>query len=66
MNGELSQSVQPSVRRWGEACLKRFILRFSIALGVFAVANVISVFTRSDDLFTPDTPDAMTRFGFPL
>ncbi len=36
-----------------------------MALSVFATLNVVSLFTLSDDLFTPDTPDAMTRFGFP-
>jgi hypothetical protein len=35
-------------------------------LTVFAAANVFSFFARSDDLFTPDMPDAMTRFGFPF
>jgi len=46
--------------------MKRFILRFLVALSVFAAVNVVSFFARSDDLFTPDMPDAMTRFGFPL
>jgi hypothetical protein len=46
--------------------MKRFILRFFVALGAFAAANVASFFALSDDLFTPDTPDALTRFGFPF
>ena len=46
--------------------MKRFIVRVLIALSLFAAANVISFFVRSDDLFTPDMPDAMTRFGVPL
>jgi hypothetical protein len=46
--------------------MKRFIIRFLVALSAFAAANAVSFFVRSDDLFTPDMPDAMTRFGFPL
>jgi hypothetical protein len=46
--------------------MKHFILRLSVALSVFAAVNVLSFFARSDDLFTPDMPDAMTRFGFPF
>jgi hypothetical protein len=46
--------------------MRRFILRFFVALSLFGAANVISFFALSDDLFTPDMPDAMTRFGFPL
>jgi len=46
--------------------MNRRINRFLITLSVFAVANVASFFARSDDLFTPDMPDAMTRFGFPF
>jgi len=46
--------------------MKGFIFRFLAALSVFVVANVFSYFVRSDDLFTPDTPDAMTRIGFPF
>jgi hypothetical protein len=46
--------------------MKRFSIRFLIALSLFVGANVASFFARSDDLFTPDMPDAMTRFGFPL
>lgn len=46
--------------------MKRFIIRFLVALSAFAVATAVSFFVRSDDLFTPDMPDAMTRFGFPL
>ena len=46
--------------------MKVFSVRFLVALSVFAVANLLSVFARSDDLFTTDVPDALTRFGFPL
>jgi hypothetical protein len=46
--------------------MKRFSFRFLVALSACATANVASIFARSDDLLTPDTPDAMTRFGFPL
>jgi hypothetical protein len=46
--------------------VKRFIVRFLLVLLLFSLANLVSLFVRSDDLFTPDTPDAMTRFGCPL
>jgi hypothetical protein len=46
--------------------MRGLIIRFLITVSVFAAANVASFFARSDDLFTPDMPDAMTRFGFPL
>ena len=46
--------------------MARFTIRFSVALAAFAVANAASLFVRSDDLFTPDMPDAMTRCGMPF
>ncbi len=46
--------------------MSRFLPRFLIGLGVFAALNAGSVLALSDDLVTPDRPDAMTRFGFPL
>jgi hypothetical protein len=46
--------------------VKRFIVRFFVVLVLFGLANLVSLFIRSDELFTPDTPDAMTRYGFPL
>jgi len=46
--------------------MRRFIIRFIFAVAAFGIANLVSLFVRSDDLFTPDTPDAMTRFGFPF
>jgi hypothetical protein len=33
---------------------------------VFGVVTFISLHVRSDDLFSPDMPDAMDRFGFPF
>lgn len=44
----------------------KIIVRFLLVLVVFSVANCVSLFVRSDNLFTPDTPDAMTRWGFPI
>ena len=46
--------------------MKHFLIRSFTALTIFVIANLVSLFVRSDDLFTPDTPDAMTRFGFPI
>jgi len=46
--------------------MKSLCIRLLVFLGTFAGANVLSLFARSDDLFTPDVPDAMTRFGFPF
>ena len=46
--------------------MKRFAVRFLIGLSAFVAVNAASFFALSDDLFTPDMPDAMTRFGFPL
>jgi len=46
--------------------VQRFIVRFLIVLMLFGLTNLVSLLMRSDDLFTPDTPDAVTRWGFPI
>ncbi|MFO1515120.1 MAG: hypothetical protein U1F83_19825 [Verrucomicrobiota bacterium] len=46
--------------------MKKLIVQFLVVLMLFGLVNLGSLLVRSDDLFTPDVPDAMTRWGFPL
>jgi hypothetical protein len=43
--------------------MKRFAIAVSIGLLAFALANLVSLFLRSDDV---DEPDSKDRWGFPL
>jgi hypothetical protein len=58
--GETKPLVQMKV------VLKKLTLRLMLAVLVFGLATVISLHVRSDDVFTPDTPDGMDRAGFPF
>jgi len=43
--------------------VKKFIIIFLIGIFVFSLANVVSMFVRSDSY---DDPDTTERYGFPL
>jgi hypothetical protein len=44
--------------------VRRFFTISSLGLAVFALANAVSLFVRSDDPY--DDPDPMDRYGFPF
>jgi hypothetical protein len=46
--------------------MKKLFLSLMRGAMVFAIVSFISLHVRSDDLFTPDMPDALDRFGFPF
>lgn len=48
---------------WLDVDVKRFTKTFLIALLAFALANVASLFIRSDSY---DDPDSKERYGFPM
>jgi hypothetical protein len=43
--------------------MKRYAIAFSLGLLGFALANLVSLFVRSDDM---DDPDSTDRYGFPF
>ncbi|HEX3801033.1 MAG TPA: hypothetical protein VH413_20245 [Verrucomicrobiae bacterium] len=45
---------------------KKFFYTILRGMVVFGIVTFISFHLRSDDLFTPDMPDAMDRSGFPF